>query len=72
LDDLLARLEVTREQPWLDGKLCRGPLVDGIGSYSLDIQERAYRDARRETWQQRAKEGNFPPLPPMERTAESY
>lgn len=53
LDDLLARFQATRGQAWQGGKLCRGFLVDGIGSYSLDVEEWGYRDAREEHWHSR-------------------
>ena len=53
LDNLLARLQRTRLQPWRDDKLCRGFLLDGIGTYSLDVKEWGYRDARQEMWEKR-------------------
>ncbi len=53
LDELLARFQRTRMQPWTGGKLCRGFLLDGIGTYSLDIKEWGYRDARQEAWEER-------------------
>ena len=49
LDELLRRFQATRQEPWQGGKLCRGFLLDGIGTYSLDITEWGYRDARQET-----------------------
>ncbi len=55
LDDLLARLEQTRRHPWTGGKLCRGFLLDGIGTYSLDVHEWGYRDARQEIWEERQR-----------------
>ncbi len=51
LDDLLVRLQQTRREPWTGGKLCRGFLLDGIGTYSLDVQEWGYLDARQEAWE---------------------
>jgi hypothetical protein len=51
LDDLLARFQRTRIRPWTGGKLCRGFLLDGIGTYSLDVKEWGYRDARQEAWE---------------------
>ncbi|MHB0871739.1 MAG: hypothetical protein ACYC5J_20100 [Chloroflexota bacterium] len=53
LDALLARFEQTRAEPWTGGKLCRGFLLDGIGTYSLDVKEWGYRDARQEAWEKR-------------------
>ncbi len=53
LDELLARFQRTRIQPWTGGKLCRGFLLDGIGTYSLDVKEWGYRDARQEIWEKR-------------------
>ncbi len=53
LDELLARFQQTRIQPWTGGKLCRGFLLDGIGTYSLDVKEWGYRDARQEAWEER-------------------
>lgn len=50
LEELLVRSGQTMDEPWLDGKLCRGFLLDGNGSYSQDIQEWGYRDAREEAW----------------------
>lgn len=52
LDKLLARFQQTRVEPWTGGKVCRGFLLDGIGTYSLDVQEWGYRDARREAWEE--------------------
>lgn len=52
LDELLARFQRTRVQPWTGGKLCRGFLLDGIGTYSLDVKEWGYRDARQEAWEE--------------------
>lgn len=57
LDKLLARFQQTRREPWTGGKLCRGFLLDGIGTYSLDIQEWGYRDARQEAWEKLQQEG---------------
>lgn len=56
IDTLLARFEQSRAEPWTRGKLCRGFLLDGIGTYSLDITEWGYRDARQEAWEQRVAE----------------
>ncbi len=53
LDDLLAQFQRTRIQPWTGGKLCRGFILDGIGTYSLDVTEWGYRDARQEVWEER-------------------
>jgi len=50
LDELLARFQKTRREQWTGGKLCRGFLLDGIGTYSLDVKEWGYRDAREEAW----------------------
>ncbi len=52
LDKLLARFQQTRLEPWTGGKLCRGFLLDGIGTYSLDVNEWGYRDARQEVWEE--------------------
>lgn len=51
LRDLLAHLRESMIEPWRGGKLCRGPIIDGIGTYSMDIQEFGYRDARQELWE---------------------
>lgn len=51
LDELLARFQETRREPWTGGKVCRGFLLDGIGTYSLDVKEWGYRDARQEAWE---------------------
>ncbi len=56
LDELLGRLKQSRIEPWAGGKLCRGFLLDGIGTYSLDIQEWGYRDARQEEWEELQKQ----------------
>jgi len=53
LDELLARFQRTRVRPWRGGELCRGFLLDGIGTYSLDVTEWGYRDARQEAWEER-------------------
>jgi hypothetical protein len=50
LDQLLQRLQRTRSEPWLGGRVCRGFLLDGIGTYSLDVTEWGYRDARTDAW----------------------
>ncbi|MGI5837555.1 MAG: hypothetical protein ACOX87_13845, partial [Chloroflexota bacterium] len=52
LDQLLSSFQETRREPWTGGKLCRGFLLDGIGTYSLDIKEWGYRDAREEAWEE--------------------
>ena len=52
LDDLLQRLAEERRRPWRGPRLCRGPLLDGIGSYAVDVTTWGYVDARREARQQ--------------------
>lgn len=52
LDELLSRFEETRREPWKGGKVCRGFLLDGIGTYSLDIKEWGYHDAREDAWEE--------------------
>lgn len=52
LDELLARFHRTRREPWTGGKLCRGFLLDGIGTYSLDVREWGYSDAREQAWEE--------------------
>lgn len=50
LDRLLGRFTETMHQPWTEGKVCRGFLVDGNGGYKLDIEQWGYRDVRQELW----------------------
>lgn len=52
MDDLLARLERSRREPWSGGKVCRGPLLDVNGSYAQYVEEWGYRNARREAWEE--------------------
>lgn len=59
MDELLARLEQTRREPWSDGKITREFLLDPNGTYSLDVQEWGYRDARQEARKElRRREGH--------------
>ena len=59
MDELLARLEQTRREPWSDGKITRGFLLDPNGTYALDVREWGYRDARQEAWEElRRREGH--------------
>lgn len=51
--ELGARLERSITEEWTGGKLCRGPLLDGIGTYSPDVERMGYRDARKEIWTKR-------------------
>lgn len=48
LEELLGRLRRTQVEPWTGGKLCRGPLIDGNGGYSIDTEQWGYRDAQQE------------------------
>jgi hypothetical protein len=50
MDELLARLQQTRYEPWTGGKLCRGPILDVNGAFDQYVGEWGYRDARREAW----------------------
>ena len=51
LGELISRLERSRHEPWRGEKLCRGYLLDGIGSYYLDVKEWGYVDARERAWE---------------------
>lgn len=51
--ELAAKLHRSVAEPWVGGKICRGPLLDGIGTYSVDVEQMGYRDARKEIWGKR-------------------
>ncbi|MCL5961523.1 MAG: hypothetical protein M1358_19795 [Chloroflexi bacterium] len=53
LRELIALLQRSLAELWTGGKLCRGPLLDGIGTYAVDVEQFGYRDARKEIWAKR-------------------
>jgi len=56
-EQVLAAYTADLNRPWRGPKLCRGPLLDGGGTYALDIEFRGYRDARREALEARRRRG---------------
>lgn len=56
LDQLATRLEDSRRTLPPQMGICRGLLLDGSGTFAVDIEERGYLDVREERWQQRVRE----------------
>lgn len=53
MDELLGRLEQSRQQTSYARPICRGPLLDSSGPYLPDVEERGYIDERQVLWERR-------------------